>query len=1076
MKSLRFLLSLLLTIVLGVTGTTTGFAQNTNSQSLSVKREVADTEEPINAGVDKVLPSKANVDPHYTFTIKFNKEVDPFSLTNTAIYVEDDNGVKLQSEIVSADPKSVKIKAPDGGYEEGKTYILYVTNQVKDKKGRPLAKQTTMQFTIKIGTEKISMETGIEELEQSTMNQASEVIEGEKIVFDGHPAEVESLEKGTIFTTAPTEEFPFGLAGKVGSIDTGGGQTTVQITEPALEELFTELELEGEAPLTEASVIPDDGVTVTTGNSEKRSLASSISLGQDLTFSFEKSLVVGKGETIKLGNVVSSYRGEAEGKFNAEFVLKSPVLKYDVSLVKNYAKVELHNEQQLNVALTGRLAGEMETKYRIGKILIPIQGPVGISGELWAVANASGDVTFEISAKETAVLKMGVEASGGNVSPVEYEKPFDVTAELNLLEFQGKAETSVGLQPSLFIAAFSKDIVGITSEIGYGNIIEGKTGKLEFDGKVCLKGHDGLYANASAALKFPVQASQPLFDWEHVLKERDDCPAFEEIEISQKNLLLEKGKEMNLEVIAHYADKSTKNVSEAKNGTTYTSSNEQAVTVDENGKLKVLPDAKVGEEVTITAEKEEKKASVKVKVIDIESVSISPEDLQLAPGESKQIAFLAKMTNGETLDLTKMQGEVSYQSENSAIARISDDGMVYVSDKIIAGIPPVELSASFRGHEANANIVVKSGSGEQQGLGLLAKSPAAAGYEHSVFLKNDGTVWTWGKNDVGQLGDGTNNNRFLPGQVAGLSDIIAVDAGFNFNVALRQDGTVWAWGSNSSGQLGNGTNVHSAVPVQVQGIQDAVSIAAGSSTAYAILIDGTVLSWGWGGNGLLGNGQEGSSTTPVQVTGLDKVISIDSSLNVFGERHTVALRSDKTVWAWGRGYFGAVGAGEAGDSFWGKTYTTPVQVKSLDRQPLTDIVAVAAGDTHSIALHENGTVYGWGNGWGDAFFDSSNHPVIKKEADGQTNLSNVKWISAGGFQENVVVKNDGTVWTWVAGKAPVQVKNLSNIRKTATGGYHSFAITKGGSVWAWGWNNYGQLGDGTTRWRSTSPVELSTLK
>jgi hypothetical protein len=147
----------------------------------------------------------------------------------------------------------------------------------------------------------------------------------------------------------------------------------------------------------------------------------------------------------------------------------------------------------------------------------------------------------------------------------------------------------------------------------------------------------------------------------------------------------------------------------------------------------------------------------------------------------------------------------------------------------------------------------------------------SAGGSHSIALKNDGTVWVWGKNDQGQLGNGTTNDHPLAIQVDGLYNIIAVAAGRSHSVALSNDGTVWAWGRNSDGMLGDGTRTRMATtPVQVHNINDAIAISAGSFHTVALKNDGTVWAWGHNIGGELGDGTYHDMWIPTQVIGAKK--------------------------------------------------------------------------------------------------------------------------------------------------------------------------------------------------------------
>ena len=191
-----------------------------------------------------------------------------------------------------------------------------------------------------------------------------------------------------------------------------------------------------------------------------------------------------------------------------------------------------------------------------------------------------------------------------------------------------------------------------------------------------------------------------------------------------------------------------------------------------------------------------------------------------------------------------------------------------------------------------------------------ASTSISAGYAHTVALKQDGTVWAWGGNDYGQLGDGTQTDSLTPVQVRGLYNVTAIAAGGYHTVALKQDGTVWAWGDNTYGELGDGTQTDRLTPVQVSGLSTNVTaIAAGYLHTVAQKLDGTAWTWGSNYNGQLGDGKQTDRYTPVQVSGLSNVIAIAA-----GSAHATALKQDGTVWGWGWDFAGQLGDGTTTDS------------------------------------------------------------------------------------------------------------------------------------------------------------------
>ena len=160
-------------------------------------------------------------------------------------------------------------------------------------------------------------------------------------------------------------------------------------------------------------------------------------------------------------------------------------------------------------------------------------------------------------------------------------------------------------------------------------------------------------------------------------------------------------------------------------------------------------------------------------------------------------------------------------------------------------------------------------------------------------VRSDGTeIWAWGRNDSGQLGDGTLTRRLSPGQVRGLSEVVAIAAGSYHSLAVKTDGTVWAWGWNQYGQLGDGTFATRLAPVQVNGLSGVVGVAAGRYHSLALKSDGTVWAWGWNDSGQLGDKTFATRLAPVQVSELSGVVGIAAgsvSQSLAGEERRISL-------------------------------------------------------------------------------------------------------------------------------------------------------------------------------------------
>lgn len=183
-----------------------------------------------------------------------------------------------------------------------------------------------------------------------------------------------------------------------------------------------------------------------------------------------------------------------------------------------------------------------------------------------------------------------------------------------------------------------------------------------------------------------------------------------------------------------------------------------------------------------------------------------------------------------------------------------------------------------------------------QVAGLKGIRAVVAGAFHSLALQSDGPVWAWGGNWDGQLGDGSFNNAIVPVPVAGLPrEITQVAAGAAHSLALAKDGSVWSWGANDSGQLGDESKLNRNVPEMIKHLQEVQALASGHSHNLALKKDGTVWAWGLNESGQVGVGSFETQPAPVQVQGLSDIVAI-----ACGQRHSLALARDGTVWAWGR--------------------------------------------------------------------------------------------------------------------------------------------------------------------------------
>lgn len=342
-------------------------------------------------------------------------------------------------------------------------------------------------------------------------------------------------------------------------------------------------------------------------------------------------------------------------------------------------------------------------------------------------------------------------------------------------------------------------------------------------------------------------------------------------------------------------------------------------------------------------------------------------------------------------------------------------------------------------------------------------------------------TFSWGNNSAGQLGfPSSGNSNPVPQSVAALSDITGISGGEDVTLFLRANGTIAAGGSNSMGAVGIG-NVHPyPVPSTVFNMTNVAQVSGGAFTSTALKADGTV--WGWGpmsygqiGNGtIVGPNGEHWVYTPQQ-TSISDVVQISS-----GWLHSVALKSDGTVWRWGNNLYGG-----------GGYHILPTRVGETV-SGFENLVAVATGYYASAAIKSDGTVWVWGSSGFGLNGDGTEFPPQSPSEAGSPrqvpNFGDVVQIAVGEIHI-AALKRDGTVWVWGTNgdgecgrgslreylhgassmltkrvwicSVPTQVM-ISDAVEIKSGGWHILARKRDGSVWVWGSNRSGQIGDGTS--------------
>jgi alpha-tubulin suppressor-like RCC1 family protein len=327
-------------------------------------------------------------------------------------------------------------------------------------------------------------------------------------------------------------------------------------------------------------------------------------------------------------------------------------------------------------------------------------------------------------------------------------------------------------------------------------------------------------------------------------------------------------------------------------------------------------------------------------------------------------------------------------------------------------------------------------------------------------LKSDTTVWCWGRNGSGQLGDGTTTDRSRPVQVVDLTGVVSVDTGGNdFACALKSDETMWCWGSNGTGQLGDGTNTNRSRPVQVKDLTGVTQMATGYGHACAVKSNGTVSCWGWNHYYLLGNSGP-ASNIPVVVSGISTATQVRP-----GSWHTCAVLANATM------------------SCWGYRFNTSAGLTGIT------LLSVSKGQ-HMCAIASEQILKCWG--YNDHGQVGVNNTTEQASPTTVTGFADAVSVSSNNHN-TCLVKSDGTPWCWgwntfgqvgVPGSAsqlvPVVVSGVTGVSQISAGYSHTCAVLTDTTVKCWGDNRWGQLGNGTTTSSynavtvSAPPVALAT--
>lgn len=327
---------------------------------------------------------------------------------------------------------------------------------------------------------------------------------------------------------------------------------------------------------------------------------------------------------------------------------------------------------------------------------------------------------------------------------------------------------------------------------------------------------------------------------------------------------------------------------------------------------------------------------------------------------------------------------------------------------------------------------------------------------HAVALKEDFTIWTWGNNQYGQLGDNTTTSQLIPVQIAGSPrSYTAIDCGGTHSLAIDSVGVSWAWGNNQSGQLGDNTNTSRLTPVSIVGGNTFARLSGGDTHTIAVDTSDALFCWGSNVYGELGNNGNTNTASPIYIATIFPFVKVSA-----GKNYSTAIDFKGGGWAWGYNNKGQLGDGTT------TSRLTPVSIIFLDKS----FVEITANSDFNIAYDDLSAGWAWGNNdvgqLGDDTLVSKLSPVL-------VNRSEISFISiSNGDAHSLGVDIDGNLWVWGKNNVGQLGDNTTTSKtiptaifvtnttftKVAAGNEVSYALDTNGRIWAWGSNSFGKLG------------------
>jgi len=472
--------------------------------------------------------------------------------------------------------------------------------------------------------------------------------------------------------------------------------------------------------------------------------------------------------------------------------------------------------------------------------------------------------------------------------------------------------------------------------------------------------------------------------------------------------------------------------------------------------------------------------------VTLQSIGVEPASVVTVVGSSQQFTVRARYSDGST---ALVNTGVTWASSATTVA---DVGVATgLATAAAAGI--ATLTATYSSLVATATHTVST-----------PYAALAGGGAHANGVKTDGTLWAWGLNRTGQVGDNTQADRLVP-TVVGTGKTWAMLADGEFHsLALQSDGTLWSWGFNQNGQLGQGNFGDLKKPTLVGTNKDWVTVSAGQYHSAAINKAGELYMWGRNASGQLGDGTVSDRPDPTLIalptvyqtaveaaaTAAGVTFKLAWTQVAAGADHTLARMNDGTLWAWGSNFSGQLGrvslaAGAAITAAGAAPALSPGRVVVLRANGTEDVASwsrLAAGGAHSLAVRSSGELYVWGSNLSGQLGLGNNTNMttpVRLGTDGD-------WSQiAAGADHSVAIRLNGTFWSWGSNgdgqlgtgsqsnvTQPTQVGSGNNWVKLAAGRFSSYGLRTDGMLLGWGRNVEGQLGNGTVNSRSLVPMPI----